>query len=132
MAPTRAGASWPWPARPGTAEHTANADRRRSARLLGRTAGGKARAARRDLHDVAVGIAHVDRAEGAAVEHLRAFDAAAAQVVAPRLLLLGRLDHEREVMRGAHADDARGQLGVLHERDQHPGTPVLRAEPDVP
>ncbi len=47
-----------------------------------------------------------------------ALDALAAQVVAPGLLLLGALHHEREVVGGADADHAGRQLGVLHERDE--------------
>jgi hypothetical protein len=80
---------------------------------------------------VAVGVADVDRAERAAIEHVGALDALAAQVVAPRLLLLGAVDHEGEVVCRADADDALRQLGVAHEGDEHPRAPVLRAEPDV-
>jgi hypothetical protein len=80
---------------------------------------------------VPVGIAHVDRAEGAAVEDVGALDPVLAQVVAPGLLLLRRVDGQREVVRGAGADHALGQLGVLHEADQHAGAALERAEPHV-
>jgi hypothetical protein len=80
---------------------------------------------------VTVGIADVDRAEGAAVEHVGALDPLAAEVVAPRLLLLRAVDHEGEVVRGADAHHALGQLRIAHERDEHSRAPVLRAEPDV-
>ena len=46
--------------------------RRRACPLRGRPAGAEARPAGGDLDDVAVGIAHVDRVERAAVEHLGA------------------------------------------------------------
>ena len=84
--------------------------RRRAGPLSGRPAGAEAGARGRDLDDVPVGIAHVDRAERAAVEHVGAVDVVLAQVVAPRLLLVRGVDAQREVVRGADADDALGQL----------------------
>ena len=80
---------------------------------------------------MAVGIVQVDRAAGAAVEDLRALHSAGAQVLAPRVLLLGRLDEQREVVRRADAHDALRELGVLHEAQQLPGLAVERAEPHM-
>jgi hypothetical protein len=80
---------------------------------------------------VAVGVAHVDRAERAAVEHVGALDALAAEVVAPGLLLVGAVHREREVMRRPDAHDTLGQLRVLHEGHERAGGGVDVPEPHV-
>ena len=92
----------------GARDVSSPAGRRRGAPAGGLrdATGGEAGAAGGDLDDVAVGVAQVDRAERAAVEHVGALHALAAQVVAPGLLLLGRVDDEREVVRRADADHA--------------------------
>src|SRR3954452_14272867 len=82
-----------WPASPEGCPR-----RRRVSSLRGRLAGAETRPTRGDLDDVAVGVSQVDGAEGAAVEHVGAVQAAAAQVIPPRLLLGGRLDAQREVV----------------------------------
>ena len=79
---TRAGS----PAWRERSDDPSGAEGRRAASL--RSSRGRPR--RGDLDDVAVGVAQVDRAKPPAVEHLGALDAARAQVVAPRVQLLGR------------------------------------------
>jgi hypothetical protein len=78
---------------------------------------------------VAVGVANVDRAERAAVEHVGALDPPLAQIVAPRLLLFRALHAEREVVRRADADHARRKLRVLHEAQV--AVAVAAVEPHV-
>src|SRR5690349_20400696 len=97
------GPSWTPSRWPAPAGRRASSEKRQGTAggppvLHGRTAGGEAGPAGGDLDDVAVGIADVDGAERTAVEHVGALDVLAAQVVAPRLLLLRRLDDEREVV----------------------------------
>ena len=48
------------------------------------------------------------------------------------MLLLVRLDRERDVVHGAGADDAVLHLRVLEERDQRAGGALCVAEPEVP
>src|SRR5712692_11588682 len=68
---------------------------------------------RSDLDDVGVGVAEVDGPQPTAVEHVGYLDPVRAQVLAPRVQLLGRRDGEGQVVRraGAHAD--RRQRGIL-------------------
>ena len=61
-------------------------------------------------------------------QHLGAVDVVRAQVVAPRLLLVLGVHPQREVVRGAHADDAVGHRVVLHEAHERA---VAAAEPHV-
>src|SRR5689334_22609400 len=95
--------------------------------LVDREAGTSAR----DLHDVPIGVAQVDRPEVGAVEHLGAPDPARLQVLAPALDLLGRVDGEREVVRAAAPDLRLFHLRVLHAGDHRPGRAGRVAEEEV-
>src|SRR5256885_478118 len=79
--------------------------------------GREARAARRQLDDVPVGVAEVDRAEVRAVERLGAAHSPRLQIAAPAIELLRRFDDQGEVVRRAAAYGAGLHLRVLHARD---------------
>ena len=85
---------------------------------------GEPGAARRDLEDVSVGIAEVDRAEAASVEDLRALHAVAAEVVAPGGELVGRLD--RRTRSGASCRRRRARRPSPRTRGTRRGSPARR------
>ena len=110
--------------------------RRRSGRPERPVSGGAGRhdarlAARRDLDDVAVGVAQVDRAEAAAVEDVGALDPARAQVVAPGLLLLGRARRRTRSGGSSRRRPCPGSSGTRGTRRASPARRRRVAEPEV-
>src|SRR6478672_7875644 len=85
---------------------------------------------RRDLQDVTVRVAQIDRPQAAALEDVRALDVAGPQVLAPCLELVPRGDREGEMMGRADAGPPGLERRVLHERDEHAAVPGM-AEPEV-
>ncbi len=92
---------------------------------------GESRPTRSNLDDVSVGIAAVDRSKSAALEDVGAFDFAAAQIIAPRLMLGRCLDNQGKVVDRADTHHTAWQFRVLHEGDQRARRAVERPEPDV-